>query len=369
MMAARQPVADRLPDFPWDTILDARNRAQNHVDGIVDLSIGTPIDPTPQVARDALAAATESPGYPLTSGTVEFRQAVVDYLHRRFRIKGLTIDHVLPLVGSKEFISGLPTQLGLGPGDVVAIPQLAYPTYEVGARVAGCDVMASRSTVSFGPIAPKLYFINSPANPHGKIYGADHMRKILSWARERGTIVASDECYLEFAWDAKPVSMLDEQVCEGNFEGIIAIHSLSKRSNLAGYRIGFAVGDPKLIAELLEARKHLGLMLPGPMQKAAIAVLNDDTHVDEQIARYRERRVILGAALQDAGFTIDDSEGSLYLWATRGENCRVTLDWLADRGILVAPGDFYGSAGANHVRFALTASDEHIDAAAARLTQ
>lgn len=367
-MPPRHPIADRLPDFPWDTLNSARDTASQHPDGIIDLSIGTPVDPSPAVVQAALSAASDAPGYPLTSGTTELRQAVVDYFARRFGITGLGIDNVLPLIGSKEFIASLPTLLGLGAGDVVAVPALAYPTYAVGATVAGCQVMASTSTVSFGPIAPKLYFINSPANPHGKIYGADHMRKVLAWARERGTIVASDECYLEFAWDARAVSMLDEQVNDGRLDGIIAIHSLSKRSNLAGYRIGFAIGDPILIAELLEVRKHMGLMLSQPMQAAAIAALNDDAHVDEQKARYRDRRVVLGAALEEAGFSIEHSQGSIYLWATRSEPCRQTVDFLAERGILVAPGDFYGQAGENFVRFALTAPDEMIAAAAKRLT-
>ena len=205
------------------------------------------------------------------------------------------------------------------------------------------------------------------SNPTGKVLGVDHLRKVVSWARERGVIVASDECYLGLTWEGEAYSILDPRVCDGDHTGLLAIHSLSKVSNLASYRAGFFAGDTALIAELLAVRKHSGLMLPFPIQTAMTAALIDDTHVDAQRERYRARREVLLAAVTGAGFTVDDSEAGLYLWATRGESSRDTLAWLADRGILVAPGDFYGPAGAQHVRFALTATDERIAAAAARL--
>lgn len=361
-------VSARFPEFPWDTIAAAKARAAEHPDGIVDLSIGTPVDPTPTVAREALIGAADSPGYPTVYGPESLRQSAVDWLERRFGITGLTASQVLPTVGSKELIGNLPMQLGLGPDDLVVFPELAYPTYEVGARYAGCQVLAADSTVAIGPRKPALIYINSPANPHGKILGKDHLRKVVEFARERGALLVSDECYLEFAWDDTPYSVLHPDICGGSFDGLLAVHSLSKRSNLAGYRDAFVVGDQSVVSELLAVRKHLGFMLPTPVQAAMAAALADDAHVDQQYTVYAARRADLRAALESAGFTVDHSEGALYLWATRGEPCRDTIDWLAERGILAAPGDFYGAAGAQHVRIAFTATDDRIAAAVTRLT-
>jgi succinyldiaminopimelate transaminase len=361
-------VSGRFPEFPWDTLAAAKQRAAEHPDGLVDLSIGTPVDPTPQVVQQALIAAADAPGYPTVLGPESLRQAAVDWLERRFGIPGLTADHVLATIGSKELIANLPVQLGLGSGDVVVVPELAYPTYEVGARYAGCEVVAADSTVALGPARPALVYVNSPANPHGRILGADHLRKVLDWTRQRGALLVSDECYLEFAWEGEPVSVLHPDVNGGSLEGLLAVHSLSKRSNLAGYRDAFVVGDPAVVGELLAVRKHLGFMVPTPVQAAMVAALADDAHVDEQQRRYAARRAELRAALEASGFTVDHSEGALYLWATRGEPCRDTIDWLAERGILAAPGDFYGAAGAQHVRIALTATDERVAEAVTRLT-
>lgn len=360
-------VSARFPEFPWDTIAAAKARAAEHPGGIVDLSIGTPVDPTPLVARDALIGAADSPGYPTVFGPESLRQAAVDWLERRFEITGLSASQVLPTVGSKELIGNLPMQLGLGPDDLVVIPELAYPTYEVGARYARCQVLAADSTIAIGPRKPALIYLNSPANPHGKILGKDHLRKVVDFARERGALLVSDECYLEFAWEDDPYSVLHPDICGGSFDGLLAVHSLSKRSNLAGYRDAFVVGDQAVVTELLAVRKHLGFMLPTPVQAAMAAALADDLHVEQQRETYAARRTDLRAALESAGFTVDHSQGALYLWATRGEPCRDTIDWLAERGILAAPGDFYGAAGAQHVRIAFTATDERVAAAVDRL--
>jgi len=361
-------VSERFPEFPWDTLAAAKAVAASHDGGIVDLSIGTPVDPTPDVARKALTEAANSPGYPTVYGPESLRQAAVDWLSRRFGIVGLTASAVLPTVGSKEFIANLPLQLGLGKGDTIGIPELAYPTYEVGARYAGCGVIASDSTIGFGPITPKLVFINSPSNPTGRILGIDHLKKMVAWARERGVLLVSDECYLEYGWeDTPPCSILHPDVCGGTFEGLLTVHSLSKRSNLAGYRAAFVAGDQAVIDELLAVRKHLGFMLPTPVQSAMAAALADDSHVTFQRKTYADRRHGLRQALEGAGFMVEHSEGALYLWATRGEPCRDTIDWLAARGILAAPGDFYGARGRHHVRVAFTATDERIMAAVERL--
>ncbi|GAA1480884.1 succinyldiaminopimelate transaminase [Gordonia sinesedis] len=365
--AARRRVSDRLPDFPWDTIAAAKAAAAAHPDGIVDLSVGTPVDPVDPLIRDALASEAAFPGYPTTIGTPELREAAASALIRRYGIDGVDEASILPVIGTKEAIAGLASTLGLGSGDTVVIPEVAYPTYEVSALLAGAAAVRADSTVQLGPSAPALLFLNSPSNPTGRVLGVEHLRKVVEWARERGTIVVSDECYLGLSWDTDAVSILDPRVSGGDHTGLLAVHSLSKISNLASYRAGFLAGDRSLIAELLAVRKHAGLMVPYPIQVAMTAALSDDVHVDAQRERYRARRDILLAAVNAAGFRVDDSEAGLYLWATRGEGARETVDWLAARGILAAPGDFYGPAGAEHVRMALTATDERIAAAAERL--
>lgn len=365
--AARGHVSASLPEFPWDTLAEAKTLAGSHPDGIVDLSVGTPVDPVAPVIQDALAAAGSASGYPATAGTPRLREAAVAALARRFGVTGLTEAAVLPVIGSKELIAWLPTLLGLGPGDVIAVPELAYPTYDVGARLAQATVLRADSLTQLGPQSPALAYLNSPSNPTGRVLGADHLRKVVGWARERGSVVASDECYLGLGWEAQPLSILHPSVCDGDHSGLLAIHSLSKSSSLAGYRAGFVAGDPDLVAELLAVRKHAGMMVPTPVQAAMVAALDDDAHERAQRERYERRRAALLPALRAAGFAVDHSEAGLYLWATRDEPCADTVGWLAARGILVAPGHFYGPRGAQHVRVALTATDERIAAAVQRL--
>jgi succinyldiaminopimelate transaminase len=357
-----------LPVFPWDTLADVTALARSHPDGIVDLSVGTPVDPVAPLIREALAAASSAPGYPTTAGTPALRASAVAALSRRYGITGLADDAVLPAIGTKELIAWLPTLLGLGPDDLIVVPELAYPTYEVGAQLAGAQVVRADSLTQLGPQSPALVYLNSPSNPTGKVLGVDHLRKVVEWARERGVLIASDECYLGLGWDAAPFSVLHPSVCDGDHTGLLAVHSLSKTSSLAGYRAGFVAGDPVVVAELLAVRKHAGMMVPTPVQAAMVAALDDDPHELEQRERYERRRAALLPALQSAGLTVDDSEGGLYLWATRGEPCRDTLAWLAEYGILVAPGEFYGPRGSQYVRVALTATDERISAAVQRLT-
>nr|WP_170981048.1 succinyldiaminopimelate transaminase [Mycolicibacterium sp. CR10] len=355
--------------FPWDTLADVTATARAHRDGIVDLSVGTPVDPVAPVIREALAAASAEPGYPTTAGTPALRESAVAALHRRYAITGLAPAAVLPVIGTKELIAWLPTLLGLGAADTVVVPELAYPTYEVGALLAGAAVLRADSLTQLGPGSPALLYLNSPSNPTGKVLGVEHLRKVVGWARERGVLIASDECYLGLGWDAAPVSVLHPDVCDGDHTGLLAVHSLSKTSSLAGYRAGFVAGDAAVVAELLAVRKHAGMMVPTPVQAAMVAALDDDAHEQAQRDRYAHRRDALLPALRSAGFTVDHSEAGLYLWATRGEPCRDTVAWLADRGILVAPGEFYGPNGARHVRVALTATDERIGAAVQRLVR
>jgi succinyldiaminopimelate transaminase len=363
----RSGLAAELPDFPWDTIATARATAEAHPGGIVDLSVGTPIDPTPELATRALCRAANSPGYPFTAGTLALRQAIASYLTRRWGADGLAPDDTLPVIGTKELVAWLPTLLGLGPDDLVVYPTMAYPTYLVGAKIAGCRAVACDDLDQLGDAEPALIWINSPSNPTGQILDADALKYRVIWARERGALVASDECYGEFGWEAEPISVLHPSINGGRHNGLLAVHSLSKRSNVAGYRAGFIAGDRDVVADLLLIRKHAGMLVPRPVQEAMIELLDDQDHVDQQRERYLRRRTMLRPALEAAGFRIEYSEGSIYLWATRDEDCHVSADFLSRLGILVAPGDFYGPAAGRHIRVALTATDERVAAAAARL--
>ncbi|MEO8529567.1 MAG: succinyldiaminopimelate transaminase [Pseudolysinimonas sp.] len=359
-------MALELPDFPWDSLLPYRATAGAHPDGVVDLAIGSPIDPVPTIVAEALAAATGSPGYPQTSGSPELRQAIVDWHARRGIEVG--IDNTLPTIGSKEFIALLPTLLGLGPGDVVVQPSLAYPTYAVGAAIVGADVLVSDEPDEW-PSTTKLVWLNSPGNPDGRVHGLEFLRRAVGRARELDAVIANDECYTDLNWegDEPTPSILDPAVTQGSRRLTLAVHSLSKSSNLAGYRAGFIAGCSDLVGELLEVRKHAGLIPPAPVQHAMTVALGDDAHVAAQKARYAGRRAILAAALTNAGFRIDSSRAGLYLWVTRGEDAWTTVSELADLGILVTPGTFYGDAGRDHVRISLTATDDRVAAAAARL--
>ncbi len=238
-----RPVSGLLPTFPWDLLGPDAEVARGHPDGIVDLSVGTPVDPTPAVVREALRAAADAPGYPLTSGTVELRAAILAALDRRHGVSGLEPAAVLPTIGSKELVASLPTLLGLGPGDGIVHPVLAYPTYDIGARLAGAEPIPADGFLSLGPRNVRLVWLNSPANPTGRVLPATHLRGVVEWARTRGAVVASDECYIDLGYDAAPVSVLHPDVCGGDYTGLLAVHSLSKRSNLAGYRAAFVAGD------------------------------------------------------------------------------------------------------------------------------
>jgi len=358
-------IVSTLPDFPWDRLAPAAERARRHPDGLVDLSVGTPVDPTPKVVQDALAAASDAPGYPLTAGSEALREAVAGWLRRRFGAE-LPSAAVLPVIGTKELVAWLPTLLG---ASSVGFPALAYPTYDVGARIAGATGQAVDALVSLGPQRLDLLWVNSPANPTGRVLPSQHLRKVVDWCRERGTVLASDECYVDLWYDGDPpTSVLAPEVCGTSYDGVLAVHSLSKRSNLAGYRAGFVAGDPTLIARLLEVRRHAGMIVPAPVQAAMVAALSDDEHVVRQRETYAQRRLSLLRAFETAGFVVEGSAAGLYLWASRGEDCWTSVDWLAERGILVAPGEFYGPSGSQHVRVALTATDDRVAAAAARLS-
>lgn len=361
-----------LPDFPWDALAPFTAQARQHPEGLIDLSVGTPVDPVPAVAQDALRQASNSPGYPTTHGSNALRESAAGWLQRA-RQAQVSPEHILPTIGSKELIAWLPTFLGLGPGDVVVHPPIAYPTYAVGAQMAGAQAVAAdlhdREAAQFLAEVPvRLIWVNSPSNPTGAVLETEQLREVVRWARAHGAVVASDECYAGFDY-ASPsaVSILDPRVCAGSHENLLLVHSLSKRSNLAGYRAGIVTGDPALVAGLLQVRKHLGLMVPAPVQHAMAACYGDDRHAHAQQQRYARRRELLVPALEHAGFGIEHSRAGLYLWASRDQDCWLTVQGLAQLGIVAAPGSFYGPAGQNFVRVALTATDENIEQAVARL--
>lgn len=349
----------KLPDFPWDALAPYGVTAKEHPAGIIDLSVGTPVDPTPDFIQEVLKDSANSPSYPVTMGTPELRAAITTWAKEKL---GATGDFgVLPLIGSKEFVAWLPTLLT---SESVLYPDVAYPTYLVGAMLAKVKSTAVGIDASQWPQAD-LAWVNSPSNPTGRVHSESEFKGAIEWARTTGGVVVSDECYLEFGKNVTPSSILAHT--GGDNKNILAVHSLSKRSNLAGYRAAFVVGDTALIAQILEVRKHAGMMVPLPVQKAMIAALSDSQHVADQRARYNARKDALIPALAAAGFTIDFSDAGLYLWATRNEDCWESVAWLAKIGILATPGSFYGDS--THIRIAMTATDAQINEAAARISE
>jgi succinyldiaminopimelate transaminase len=360
-----------LPDYPWKSLKPYSEKAAKHKDGAIDLSVGSPIDPTPDSVQQALKKFSNAPGYPSTAGTLEFRESVVEWFARRRQVAGLHPDQVMPTIGSKELISWLPTFLGLGPGDVVVQPKVAYTAYAVGAALSGATLVSEDNPENW-PENSKLIWINSPGNPDGKVLGVAGFAKAVARARELGALLASDECYAELGWsdpwDKEVIpSVLDPRVCGDSHEGILCVYSLSKQSNMAGYRAAFAVGAKDLIRDLVNLRMHTGMIMPLPTQQAVIAALADSTHVAAEKEIYSKRRATLLAAVTDFGFEVTDSEAGLYLWATMGQDCWSTVDQMAELGIVVVPGSFYGEHATKHVRFSLTATDNDITRAALRL--
>lgn len=367
-----------LPDYPWEAMAPYLAKAAEHPGGAVNLSIGTPVDPTPAPIQDALKAAADAPGYPTVHGTPALREAIAGWFERRRGVAGLDPMNVMPTVGSKELVAWLPLLLGLKPGDVVVRPKVAYPTYDIGATLAGAISVATDNLDELDEATRarvRLIWVNSPGNPTGSVRDIASLKALVAQARALGAVVASDECYAELGWGAWDVqrggqavpSILDPLVAGGSHQGLLAVYSLSKQSNLAGYRAAFVAGDPELMPNLINSRKHAGMIVPYPVQEAMRVALGDDAHVEAQKDLYRGRRERLVPALRDFGLEIKDSDAGLYLWSTAGESTWTTVDRLADRGVVVGPGVFYGDAGNGYVRVALTGTDERIDAAVARL--
>lgn len=362
-----------LPDYPWNAMEPYRAKAVAHPDGIVDLSIGSPVDPTPHVVRDALIRATDAHAYPLTAGTSDLAASIGSWFARRRGATGIAAANVLPTIGSKELVAWLPFMLGLTAGDVVVHPRAAYPTYEMGAVIAGAVAVAEDDPAKW-PSNTELVWINSPGNPDGSVLTVEQMRAAVARARELGAVIVSDECYAELGWEGpwsseRIPSILSDEVRDGSFDNLLCAYSLSKQSNMAGYRAAFVAGDAALIGPLTNIRRQAGMMVPEPVQHALAAALADDAHVAVQKEVYRARRDALKPAVEAFGFTVDRSEAGLYLWATEGRDAWESLERLAELGILGGPGHFYGDAHPTHIRLSLTATDERIRSAVNRLTQ
>ncbi|MEY4101087.1 MAG: hypothetical protein RLZZ567_329 [Actinomycetota bacterium] len=345
----------KLPDFPWDALAPYGDKAKAHPSGLIDLSQGTPVDPTPDFIQEALQKASNSPSYPVTAGTLELREAISNWASNNLGASGEF--GVLPLIGSKELVAWLPTILE---SEHVLYPEIAYPTYLVGSMIAKTKATKVDFDANIWPDAD-LAWVNSPSNPTGRVHTDKELINAIQWARggNGNRVVVADECYLEFGNGITPKSILS--LTGGNNKNILAIHSLSKRSSMAGYRAAMMIGDKELIAKILEVRKHAGMMVPLPVQRAMVAALADKVHVEIQRDRYNARKAKVRSAIEKHGFKVDHSEAGLYLWATRNERDWDSVAWFANQGILVTPGHFYGELGANHVRIAMTATDAQID--------
>jgi succinyldiaminopimelate transaminase len=359
------------PPYPYDRLDQYRPLAEAHDGGVVDLSIGTPFDPPPPAVVAALASSGAERSYPPSIGTPAFRESAQRWMHRRFGVE-VPVTQIAAAVGTKEFVATLPQWLQLrDPArDTVLYPAIAYPTYEMGAILAGCRAVCVPALpdgrLDLAGIDPAdaeralLLWVNSPSNPTGAL---DDLAGAAAWGREHQVPVFSDECYVEFTWSGPGRTIL-----ESGLDGVVAVHSLSKRSNLAGVRVGFYAGDAELVAYLSEVRKHVGMMVPGPAQAAAIAALDDDEHVVVQRERYRSRLDLLGTVLSEwSGVDVPQPDGAFYLWIPVDDGWAFTQRLAREGGALVSPGEFYGADGARFVRVAVVQPDERIRLVADRL--
>jgi succinyldiaminopimelate transaminase len=375
------------PPYPHDRLEPIKAVAAAVPGGMLDASVGTPVDPMPPLVLDALAAAApRGTGYPATIGSPGFREAAVGWVARRFGC-ALTVDDVIACIGTKEVVASLPRMLSLrDPSrDTVLYPAVAYPTYEMGALLAGLRPVPvpvdDEWHLDLSRVDPAdadralLLWLNDPSNPTGAVATPQGMAHAVEWARARGIVVASDECYAEFTYDADgapapPVTALTAR-SDGGADGVLVVHSLSKRSNMAGLRAGFVAGDRALVTYLGEMRKHAGMMMPSPIQAAAAAALGDDEHVREQQARYARRRALALPALEARGLVHDGGSSTFYLWLRDADGARdgwAIAGDLATTGLVVAPGDFYGAVSTDHVRVALTLTDDQIQLLCERAT-
>jgi succinyldiaminopimelate transaminase len=370
------------PPYPHDRLAELKARAEQADGGLVDASVGTPVDPLPEVVAVAMAEATpEATGYPPTIGTPSFRAAAATWIARRFGVR-VKPEEVMACVGTKEMVASLPRFLSLrNPSrDTVLYPAVSYPTYAMGAQLAGLravpvpldDAWHLDLTAIADADAARalLLWVNEPGNPTGSTASPAHLATVADWARGHGIVVASDECYVEFTFDTEGTPAPPATILDAGLHGVLAVHSLSKRSNMAGLRAGFIAGGGELVRYLGECRKHAGLMMAGPVQAAAAAALGDELHVDRQRARYAERRRAAVSAFGARGLVHAGGPSTFYLWLRRAEGPSDGWDIaaeLAETGLLVAPGDFYGPDATEYARMALTVTDARLSVALGRL--
>ncbi|HUR18050.1 MAG TPA: aminotransferase class I/II-fold pyridoxal phosphate-dependent enzyme [Acidimicrobiales bacterium] len=407
------------PVYPYERLAGAQKLAQAHEGGMVDLSIGTPNDAPPPAVVAALSSSNAERGYPASVGNAGYREAASGWMQRRL---GVTVEPaaIYACVGTKEFVTTLPHWLNLRRPDLdtVLYPSVSYPSYAMGATLAGCRAVTvpvdehwrlELSAIDAADAARALcLWVNTPGNPAGQV---EDVAAAAAWGRAHGVPVFSDECYVEFIWGAtdatarrvpirgvphevtEPGSGFDEgstepaapgvrheegkpestrrTILEHGREGVVAVHSLSKRSNLAGLRAGFYAGDADITQYLSEVRKHVGMLVPGPVQAAGAVALGDDDHVEAQRGLYRERIQVFAGILGDIGVQAPEPEGGFYLWAPApdGDAWGFAERLARDGGCLVSPGDLYGAAGAGHVRVALVQPVERLALVAERLAK
>ncbi len=367
------------PPYPYERLSGARARAEARFEGaggVVDCSIGTPCDPPPPAVLSAMAASGTERGYPTSPGSPEYRAAAAAWLSRRFGVQVDPEREVAACVGTKEFVAATAHHLRLRTPDrdTVLYPSVSYPTYAMGATLARCRAVpvpeGPGGGLDLDAITPGdadralLLWVNSPSNPTGRL---TDLPRVAEWGRAHGVPVLSDECYAEFTWDGPPRTVL-----ESGPSGVVAVHSLSKRSNLAGVRAGFYAGDPELVGYLLDVRRHAGLMVPGPVQAGAAVAFADDTHVEAQRDRYATRLALLGEVLRRAGLPVRPPAGGFYLWVPvppeQGDGWDLTERLATEAGLLVSPGALYGDHGSGHVRVAVVQPVERLELVADRLS-
>ncbi|MGH9026328.1 MAG: succinyldiaminopimelate transaminase [Acidimicrobiia bacterium] len=372
------------PPYPHDRLAELKARAELAPGGLVDVSVGTPVDPLPDVAAAAMAEATSrATGYPPTIGTPTLRAAASNWMARRFGVR-IGPESVMACIGTKELVASLPRLLALrDPSrDTVLYPAVSYPTYAMGAQLAGLRPVPvpldDEWHLDLGAVADEdaeralVLWVNEPGNPTGSSASPEHLEAVAAWARPRGVLVAADECYVEFTYDDTGAPSSPATILAAGLHGVLAVQSLSKRSNMAGLRAGFVAGDTDLVGYLGECRKHGGLMVPAPVQAAAAAALDDDLHVESQRRRYAARRAAVMPAMEARGLVHAGGASTFYLWlrrdGSRSDGWDIAAE-LAETGLLVAPGDFYGPDGVPYARVALTVTDDRLAVALERVAE
>ncbi|MDR0950937.1 MAG: succinyldiaminopimelate transaminase [Candidatus Ancillula sp.] len=367
--------------FPWD-LLDkykdiAKKYSEKTGDKIVDLSVGTPVDSVPMVIQQSLFSAGDSHAYPKTIGTLDLRNAIADWINSNCGTCNFDKENIVPTVGSKEAVAFLPAMLGLTSKDIMVRPKYAYPTYDIGTQVVDCAILATDDISDWeNNKNVKLVWINSPNNPTGEVKSAHYLQEVIKAARKIGAVVASDECYAMFVYDDnyKFNSILDPKINGGSLENVLQLYSLSKQMNMAGYRTAWIAGDKTIITKMRQIRKHVGLIMPDPIQAAMVEALKDEENGKKNTKRQQEiysaRHKHLMRAFVDTGYTVEKSQGALYLWVkVKAKDCWEELERLANIGIIAAPGVFYDESATQYLRVGLTAPDKLIDQACERILE